>query len=171
MYRSVEDQLRSTAKGPAKTARVKFAVAEEEEDSSDSDDGPDDGVPGYQELRELAAAHIRAHREEFAPYLVPDDEGQDAAAYFDKYCDDIEMTATWGSHVELTALAAALGRKIVVYGVGMAPQEVGAGGDGPPLALCFLRFALGLGDHFNSTKALLIPPGGGEEGAEEEEEE
>lgn len=152
MYRSIEDQLRTTAK-------ANKGGQEGSDDEDDEDDAND--VPSYQELRELAAGHLRAHRDEFSPYLVPEDEGQDPVAYYDRYCDNIEITATWGGHIELQALAGALKRRITVYGVGMQPQTVGEefAGEGPTLTLCFLRHAFGLGEHYNSTRKLLFAPG------------
>jgi len=175
MYRSIEDQLRLTAGKSSKQQQQD----DDEDDEDDSEDGSEDdeeqreegdGIPSYQDLRELAADHIRAHRDEFAPFLVPEGEGEDAEAHFKRYVDDIEMSPAWGSHVELTALAAALRRKIVVHGVGMTAQVVGEEHGGAPLTLCFLRHALGLGDHFNSTKKLLIAVGGEEEEGEEGDE-
>lgn len=166
MYRSIEHQLRVTRAGGGGGG---------EQDDSEGGEGDGEGgdggaaVPDYQELRELAADHIRAHRDEFAPYLVPEDDAEDAAAYFERYCDDVEATATWGGHVELQALASALKRRIVVYGVGMQPQTLGEGFEGPPLTLCFLQHALGLGSHYNSTRPLLFAAAGA--GGEEEEKE
>ena len=48
----------------------------------------------------------------------------------------------------------------------MAPQALGEDHEGPALSLCFLRHALGLGDHYNSTRRLLFAPGacGGSDG-------
>lgn len=164
MYRSLEDQLRLTLHGAPKQH------AEDEEE--DEEDGEADGeVPSYQELREMAAEYMREHRGVFAPYLVPEDEEQDPDEYFDKYCDNIEMTATWGGHVELQALAGALKRRIAVYGVGMQPQVLGEGFQGQPLTLCFLKHAFGLGAHYNSTRKLLFAPGtvGAEESGEVDE--
>ncbi|KAI8472716.1 MAG: hypothetical protein J3K34DRAFT_519584 [Monoraphidium minutum] len=173
MYRSVEDQLRATAraakaaKAPvAKAAGVRFADAGSDSDGSDG--GGD--VPSYQELRELAADHLRSHASEFSPYLVPEDEGEDPAAYYGRYCDALESSAVWGGHVELQALSGALGRRITVYAAGMAAQVLGEGlGSGDDgLTLCFLRHAYGLGEHYNSTKKLLFAPG--EAGADAAEE-
>jgi OTU domain-containing protein 6 len=174
MYRSLEDQLRATAAAAAQAGGNGGGGGEEGDDEEDGG-----GVPDYQDLRELAAAHIRAHRDEFAPYIVPEDGGGDGdggdgdGGYYAKYCDDIEMTATWGGHVELTALAAALKRRVVVHSVGMAPVVLGEQHAGPPLTVCYLRHALGVGEHYNSTEPLssLGAGGGGDDDAEEEEEE
>jgi OTU domain-containing protein 6 len=165
MYRSVEDQLRATARA----AKAKAAAGVEGRsvnvgEHGDGDEGEGEGeeeeeVPDYQELRELAAEHLRSHRGEFAPYLVPEDEGEDPEAYFERYCDAVETTATWGGHVELQALSGALGRRITVFAVGMQPQVLGEGkGADEGLTLCFLRHAYGLGEHYNSTKKLLFAP-------------
>lgn len=159
MYRSLEDQLRQAAAAAG-------GGGASGSDGGDGDGGGegdgDDATPSVQELRELAAEHIRSHRDQFAAFVVPEDDAEDPAAFFERYCDEIEDTAVWGSHVELTALAGALGRRITVYAVGMAPQVLGEEHGGPGLAVCFLRHALGLGDHFNSTQPLLHASAGGE---------
>jgi hypothetical protein len=176
MYRSVEHQLRVTKAGGG-VGGVGSGSGSGDEEAGGEGEGEGEGVPNYQELREMAADYIRAHREEFAPYLVPEDEASDPAEHFEAYCNTIEETATWGGHLELQALAGALARRITVYGVGMAPQVLGEGfeAEGAGLKLCFLRHALGLGEHYNSTKRLLFAPGGegtgrGDEGDEGDEE-
>ncbi|WIA37258.1 hypothetical protein OEZ86_014203 [Tetradesmus obliquus] len=140
LYRSLEEQLEATAAA---------AAAEEEEQQQP-------GLLNYQELRELAAEHIRQHKEQFAPFLLPEDDSEDPEQHFEKYCFTLETTAAWGGHLELTALAAALQRQIKVHAVGMPTVTIGdefAGeGKAPPLEVCYLRHAFGLGEHYNSTK-------------------
>jgi hypothetical protein len=95
-------------------------------------------------------------REQFAPFLLPEDESEDPEQHFEKYCFTLETTAAWGGHLELTALAAALQRQIKVHAVGMPTVTIGdefAGeGKAPALEVCYLRHAFGLGEHYNSTK-------------------
>lgn len=120
-------------------------------------------------------------REQFAPFLLPEDESEDPEEHFEKYCFTLETTAVWGGHLELTALAAALKRQIKVHAVGMPTVTLGDefAGDGKPpaLELCYLRHAFGLGEHYNSTKKArfvrfsLGDQGEGDEPEEEEEEE
>lgn len=97
-----------------------------------------------------------ACREQFAPFLLPEDDSEDPEQHFEKYCFTLETTAAWGGHLELTALAAALQRQIKVHAVGMPTVTIGdefAGeGKAPPLEVCYLRHAFGLGEHYNSTK-------------------
>ena len=69
------------------------------------------GVP---HLRRAAAAHMRQHRDDFAPFLLSDagdmlDSGMrlctsnkfTLAAQFDKYVADMESTAAWGGQCEV----------------------------------------------------------------------
>lgn len=49
----------------------------------------------------------------------------DTHAHFQQYCDDVEKTAAWGGQLELTALAHAMQRLIVVHSVGMPSVEIG----------------------------------------------
>lgn len=59
--------------------------------------------------------HVTAfYRDDFAPFLLPDDEESNADAHFEQYCSTIESTAAWGGHVELQALSHALKRQIKV---------------------------------------------------------
>jgi OTU domain-containing protein 6 len=58
-----------------------------------------------------------------------------------------------------------------VYAAGMAVQTVGEEhqGRGPPLQLCYLQHAFGLGQHYNSLKPLGFALPGAEEGEEGEQ--
>jgi hypothetical protein len=95
-------------------------------------------------------------RDQFAPFLLPEDESEDPEQHYEKYCFTLETTAAWGGHLELTALAAALQRQIKVHAVGMPTVTIGdefAGeGKAPALEVCYVRHAFGLGEHYNSTK-------------------
>jgi OTU domain-containing protein 6 len=103
---------------------------------------------------------LAGFRDQFAPFLLPEDEDEDPGEHFEKYCFALETTAVWGGHLEITALADVLQRQINVYAVGMTPIKVGEqySGEGKPspLELCYLRHAFGLGEHYNSTKKLLF---------------
>jgi OTU domain-containing protein 6 len=156
--------------------------------------------PDFLALRRLAAAHMRARRADFEPFVVAeaaaaserpprcgaggdeeeeaDDDGNDGGGGggggdddpFEAYVRAVEGTAAWGGHVELTALSAALRRRVRVVAAGMpevvAGEEFGEE-DGAPLTVCYVRHELGLGEHYNSVR----PRVDGEEDEEEEEEE
>lgn len=64
-------------------------------------------------LRQKAADHIAAHPDDFMPFIL-DDSGVAPAEQLEKYCRNLKDTATWGSQVELQALAAALRIQIQV---------------------------------------------------------
>jgi OTU domain-containing protein 6 len=154
MFRSVEDQLEQHQ------AAAEAAAAP-------GDDTEEVPQYSYQELRELAAEYIRTHKEEFAPFLLPEDPDQDPEEYYEKYCEKLEGTAVWGGHVELHALAGVLQRQIKVYAANMSGLSVGDEfvGEGKPkaLQLCYLEHAFGLGEHYNSVKQLRFAMGGEEE--------
>ncbi|KAM3581481.1 OTU protein [Umbelopsis sp. WA50703] len=59
----------------------------------------------YKELRKEAAAYIRAHPDDFMPFLYKDDGGMYTADDLKKYCDDLENTAVWGGQLEILALS------------------------------------------------------------------
>lgn len=70
-----------------------------------------------------AATHCTAStfcRDDFAPFLLPEDESEDFETHFEQYCTALETTAVWGGHLELQALSHALKRQIKV---GMLAQD------------------------------------------------
>lgn len=106
----------------------------------------------YQQLRTAAAQYIRAHPDEFVPFLMEEDaDAADPQEALQQYCKELESTAVWGGQLELSALAHVLKRHIKVYAVGMPVVSLGeeyAGGG--VLQLCYLRHAISLGEHYNS---------------------
>jgi OTU domain-containing protein 6 len=165
LYHSVADQLAQHPSG----------------DDSSAADGP---LPDFLALRRLAAEHMRARRDDFEPFVsaaeasgrgVPhgvrgeeeeEDDGDEKDA-FEAYVSSVEKTAAWGGHVELTALAGALKRRIRVVAVGMPEVVAGEEFDDEKEALtvCYVRHEFGLGEHYNSVRPRVE---GEEEDGEEE---
>mmetsp|Transcript_25187 Transcript_25187/g.63934 ORF Transcript_25187/g.63934 Transcript_25187/m.63934 type:complete len:372 (-) Transcript_25187:390-1505(-) len=137
LYRSIEDQL-SLAGGTG---------------------GASSSMLDYLALRKAAAAHMRAHPQEYVHYLSEDDALGHATPEeaLEAYCQELESTAAWGGQLELSVLAQVLKRQIRVYSVGLPPMTLGEDQPGPPLQVCYLRHAFGLGEHYNS----LGPAGSG----------
>jgi OTU domain-containing protein 6 len=184
LYHSVADQLKQQQEGEAADA----APA-----------APAPPLPDYLGLRRLAAAHMRAHRADFEPFVLAGDHGEAEAVprgwdgdnqgenegqgggneeededkknkdAFSRYVDAVEKTAAWGGHVELTALAAALKRRIRVVAVGMPEVTAGEEEEGEPLTVCYVRHEFGLGEHYNSVRPKGEEEEGGEEGAAAQE--
>ncbi|XP_055348651.1 deubiquitinase OTUD6B-like [Paramacrobiotus metropolitanus] len=95
-------------------------------------------------LREMAGGFMRAHRDEFQPFVHED---------FDEYCREVVETNAWGSQVELRALSAGLQRPIRVLQA--EGPEVFIGEEYQkeavlPLTVVFHRHELSLGEHYNS---------------------
>jgi len=129
MYRALQDQLLSVP------------------------DGEEEAVSGgYEGLRRLAAMHMRKHADEYIPFVVEADEGEQCYEQFENYCKEIENTAAWGGQAELGALANALRRHIEVYSADLGCLEMGTDYKGVKhtLRLCYMRHAYGLGEHYNS---------------------
>ncbi|EFJ40158.1 hypothetical protein VOLCADRAFT_69916, partial [Volvox carteri f. nagariensis] len=132
LYRTVEDQL-----AQAQSRRA---------------------VPDYLALRRLAASHIRAHAEDFLPFIYDEDSPGSGEEQLEGYCRELEETAVWGGQLELGALAQALRKQIKVYAAGLPPVTLGdEHAEEGVLQLCYLRHAFGLGEHYNS----VVPLGGG----------
>lgn len=110
----------------------------------------------YRATRARAADYMRAHADDFAPFLA--DEGD-----FDAYVARMRDTAEWGGQLELTALARAYGVEIRVLQDGrtdtIEPGEdttakTGGDGDAAPkrIWLAYYRHGYGLGEHYNSLR-------------------
>lgn len=86
----------------------------------------------------------------------------DAEEQYSRYCKEMGTTAAWGSQAELRALAHVLQQSILVHAVGMPPVQMGEeyASNRPPLQVCYLRHAYGLGEHFNSCGPMLEQPAG-----------
>ena len=109
-------------------------------------------------LRAMAAAHMRAHADDFAPFLgmLPDDPE------YAVYCDKVASVADaeWGGQLEIRALCFCLGRKMEVYAADSPVLTMGeeAATDGrPPLKLAFHRHYYALGEHYNSVVPKTEP--------------
>ncbi|KAJ3307341.1 OTU domain-containing protein 6B, partial [Gonapodya sp. JEL0774] len=50
----------------------------------------------YNDLRRRTAAHLRAHRDDFAPFLTNQNGESMNDADYAAYCDSLEKTAVWG---------------------------------------------------------------------------
>lgn len=147
LYRSLEDQLQRL---PAEVAQPPAAAEQA---------GGEEEL-NFLVLRQRAAEWMRAHAEEFKPFVLKEDaatagDGDDA---FDAYCREVETTAAWGGQVELQALAQALQSHILVYSAGLPVVELGEEfkGTGRTLRLCYLRHAYGLGEHYESVVPGLV---------------
>ncbi|KAJ4815994.1 OTU domain-containing protein 6B [Rhynchospora pubera] len=112
----------------------------------------------YQKLREMVAKYMRENAADFLPFFLS--EGKDESD-FEKYCDEVESTASWGGQLELGALIHVLKKHIVVYSGSFPEVEMGKeykSGDGkhnPSVLLSFHRHAYGLGEHYNSVVPIV----------------
>jgi len=94
-------------------------------------------------VRHVAADHIGAHQDDFAPFLE-----EDLSSYVQKVRD----TGEWGGQIELQALAKAYNLRIcVVQGDGEV-TEIGDGDDAQKIWLAYYRHGFGLGEHYNSLR-------------------
>ncbi|CAG9463699.1 unnamed protein product [Pedinophyceae sp. YPF-701] len=107
--------------------------------------------PDHWVLRKQAAAWIREHPDDFLPFIAEDDAAGEPEERLETYCNELESTAAWGGHLELLALSCSLKRKIVVHSASAPEVHVGEDfTEEPPLLLCYLQHAFGLGQHYNA---------------------
>lgn len=126
LYRSLEDQLCRELGAPG---------------------GPPPAGCDFQSLRSRAAAYMRAHPDDYTPYLELEGEGG-----FESYCAEVEGSAAWGGQLELGALAHALRRRITVYSAHLPTVEMGQEYRDGALRVAYQLHAFGLGEHFNSVR-------------------
>ncbi|KAJ7991935.1 hypothetical protein DPEC_G00289020 [Dallia pectoralis] len=107
------------------------------------------------ELRAQTAQYIRAHADDFLPFLTNSTTGDlYTADEFQKYCCDIEDTAAWGGQLELRALTQVLRLPIEVIQADSPDIIIGEEFDKRPITLIYMRHAYGLGEHYNSVQRL-----------------
>jgi OTU domain-containing protein 6 len=112
-------------------------------------------VPDFVELRRIAAQHMRENPDEFAPFLGLDPSDAEYA----EYCTKVESVAgaEWGGQMEIKALCAALGRRMLVYSADAPILRMGeesAAGGLPPIKLTYHRTYYALGEHYNSVAPI-----------------
>lgn len=121
----------------------------------------------YQELREMAAAHMREHASDFLPFFLSenvveeDDSDESLAQKFENYCKEVESTAIWGGQLEVGALTHCLKKHIMIFSGSFPDVEMGkeyksVGATDTPkssIMLSYHKHAFGLGEHYNS----LVP--------------
>lgn len=102
------------------------------------------------ELRKSAATYIRAHPDDFVPYLF--DETTLSLRDIDDYTKELEETAMWGSDMELLALSKTHDCAIRVLVAGSAPIVFNEGAE-DELVVAFYKHLYGLGEHYNSCRS------------------
>ncbi|GAO14347.1 uncharacterized protein UV8b_07515 [Ustilaginoidea virens] len=103
------------------------------------------GEPPYRAVRRAAAAFMRDHAGDFAPFLEGDLEA---------YAARIRDTAEWGGQLELAALARVYGAEIRVIQDGRMERigEEEGRATGRMMWLAYYRHGYGLGEHYNSLR-------------------
>ncbi|KAI5967987.1 OTU2 [Candida margitis] len=117
-----------------------------------------------QELRDLSAAYILSHKDDFVPFLFDEQMGE--IRDIDDYCRELTSTAMWGSDMEILALAKVFNCCIAVHVAGaatlkineeanidaLAKKEEGEEDGSPELQLGYYKHSYGLGEHYNSLR-------------------
>lgn len=103
-------------------------------------------------LRKQAADYIRSHRDDFIPYLL--DQETFSVRDVDSYAEELEHTAMWGSDMELAALSAIYECPIRVLAAGSSPIVFNEASPGTELTLAYFKHSYGLGEHYNSCRAV-----------------
>ncbi|GJN90676.1 hypothetical protein Rhopal_003688-T1 [Rhodotorula paludigena] len=82
----------------------------------------------YQVARANAASYMRAHPDDFLPFLPSDldPENMMSQSEFARYCDTVEKTAEWGGEPEIRALSLHYQSPIIVIQAGTEMVEHGS---------------------------------------------
>ncbi len=124
-----------------------------------------------EDLRRRAAAYLRAHRDDFLPFLTTENGDEIRDEMFDDYCEQVEKPAkdggAWGGEPEaspipscvrnplglqLRALSSSLERRIEVLMPGCDAVVMGEDfSTSTPLVVTFHRLKYRLGEHYDST--------------------
>lgn len=112
-------------------------------------------VLSLKELRSRTAEHMRAHADDFLPFLTHATTGDMYSAEdFEKYCNEVDHTSAWGGQLELRALTEVLKLPIEVIQADVSDIKIGEEYDSAPITLVYMRHAFGLGEHYNSVERL-----------------
>lgn len=117
------------------------------------------GVADIESLRDKTAKYIEGHREDFIFYMTNQDTGEVLNdEEFVKYCETLRNTPAWGGQIEISALSNVLKVQIEVIQATGPPTIQGAEeySDKPKLVITYHRHMYSLGEHYNSTKPLVI---------------
>ncbi|GAA5820254.1 hypothetical protein JCM11251_005545 [Rhodosporidiobolus azoricus] len=109
----------------------------------------------YQSTRSHAANYMRAHPDDFLPFLPSevDPENMMSKDEYARYCDTVEKTAEWGGEPEIRALSLHYQAPIMVIQAGT--EAVEHSGDLPKersMLISYHRKMYGLGEHYNSLR-------------------
>ncbi|GAA5925227.1 deubiquitinase OTU2 [Sporobolomyces koalae] len=110
----------------------------------------------YHSTRTHASNYLRAHPDDFLPFLVSDADPDMpmSPAEYSRYCDTVAKTAEWGGEPEIRALS--LHYQAPIYVVQAGTLEPVAHGEDLPMERAMLisyhRKQYGLGEHYNSLR-------------------
>ncbi|KAG2220280.1 hypothetical protein INT45_009895 [Circinella minor] len=117
----------------------------------------------HQKLRQLAAAYMRNHSDDFIPFLYKDNGDMYSSDDFERYCDEIENTPRWGGQLEILALSRSKEVPIHIVQMGQPVLKVNEEeySDKQPLKLALIndpflltfryhKHLYSLGAHYNS---------------------
>lgn len=105
-----------------------------------------------EDLRKQAADYIRAHADDFIPYLF--DEKTQSLRDLGEYTKELSETAMWGSDMELLALSHVYECPIKVLMAGSAPIVFNEQAENEALIVAFYKHSYGLGEHYNSCRNI-----------------
>lgn len=114
-------------------------------------------INGIEDLRHETADELRRNKSDYFPFLTNSNTGEMLSdAEFEEYCDKMSSSkSAWGSQVELRAISQILKLRIEVI-QGQGPVVI-IGEDHTakqPVVVTFHKHYFGLGEHYNSTKAM-----------------
>ncbi|XP_015608836.1 OTU domain-containing protein 6B [Cephus cinctus] len=107
---------------------------------------------GLHDLRLKTAVYLRENMDDFLPFMSnPDSNDLLSPDQYEKYCNDVANTSTWGSAIELQVLSRVLKLPIEVIQATGAPYIIGGEfTNEKKVTLTYHRHMYELGAHYNS---------------------
>ncbi|KAJ1678831.1 OTU protein [Spiromyces aspiralis] len=109
----------------------------------------------YLDLRKQTAKYMREHVDDFMPFMIHDSGDMFTEDDFQKYCDELEITAVWGGQQEILALSHVFKVPVDVYQMGQPKLRISEHYDAAPVAMSYHKHAFGLGEHYNSLRKRI----------------
>ncbi|KAL5022043.1 hypothetical protein ScPMuIL_001198 [Solemya velum] len=105
-------------------------------------------------LRKQTADYMRAHQDDFLPFLTKDNGDIYTSEDFEKYCVELEKRPVWGGQLEVKALSHVLHKSVEIVQAEGSSLIIGEEGKhcDSPLCIVYHRHAYGLGEHYNSVQ-------------------
>lgn len=101
-------------------------------------------------VRLACVAEMERDPDNYAPFLLDEDEGWEGPSAFADYCKAMRSSGEWGGNLEIVAAGRALSRHVVIHRLGEPRWEIVS-----PGAVSTIHISYHNGDHYASVRGLV----------------